>query len=327
MYDDCTVKRVRKRSGQLPLTGTMEITMIYTVTFNPSLDYVVQVEHFKNDTVNRTCEEYIYPGGKGNNVAVVVSNLGLKSRALGFKAGFTGEIMEKMLQTYGCDTDFITLEKGVTRINVKVKSDSEFEINGQGPEIPKNKLRELYDKLEKIRDGDVLVLSGSIPDTLPDNIYEYIMERVRKKKILISVDAEKGLLFNVLKYHPFLVKPNRHELEEMFGVTLENDAEIVGYARMLQEMGAQNVLVSMAEDGAILVSEEGQVLKQLPHSGKVVNSVGAGDSMIAGFLAGYLKTGDYAEALRLGTAAGSATAFTSWLASAQDIYSIYDRLM
>ena len=304
----------------------MEKEMIYTVTFNPSLDYVVQVEHFQGDAVNSTSEEHVYPGGKGNNVAVIASNLGMKSRALGFKAGFTGAAMEQMLQEFGCDTDFIALEEGVTRINVKVKSDDEFEINGQGPRIPDEKIRQLYEKLDALESGDVLVLSGSIPNTLPDDMYEQIMERLAGTDVRISVDATKDLLMNVLKYHPFLIKPNNHELGEMFGVTLESDDEIAEYARKLQEMGARNVLVSMAGDGAILVTEDGSVLKQLPPAGEVVNSVGAGDSMVAGFLAGYLKTGSYEEALKLGTAAGSATAFTSWLADAGTVGELYKKL-
>ena len=301
----------------------MENKMIYTVTFNPSLDYVVQVEHFQGDVVNRTSEEHVYPGGKGNNVAVIASNLGMKSRALGFKAGFTGAAMEQMLQEFGCDTDFIALEEGVTRINVKVKSDDEFEINGQGTRIPDEKIRQLYERLDALESGDVLVLSGSIPNTLPDDMYERIMERLAGTGVRISVDATKDLLMNVLKYNPFLIKPNNHELGEMFGVTLESDDEIAEYARKLQEMGARNVLVSMAGDGAILVTEDGSVLKQLPPAGEVVNSVGAGDSMVAGFLAGYLKTGSYEEALKLGTAAGSATAFTSWLADSEAIDKLY----
>ena len=297
--------------------------MIYTVTFNPSLDYVVQVEHFQGDAVNRTSEEHVYPGGKGNNVAVIASNLGMKSRALGFKAGFTGAAMEQMLQEFGCDTDFIALEEGVTRINVKVKSDDEFEINGQGPRISEEKILQLYKKLDALESGDVLVLSGSIPNTLPDDMYERIMERLAGTGVRISVDATKDLLMNVLKYHPFLIKPNNHELGEMFGVRLESDGEIAEYARRLQEMGARNVLVSMAGDGAILITEDGSVLKQLPPAGEVINSVGAGDSMVAGFLTGYLKTGSYKEALKLGTAAGSATAFTSWLADHEAIDKLY----
>lgn len=293
--------------------------MIYTVTFNPSLDYVVQVEHFQKDTVNRTSKEHVYPGGKGNNVAVISSNLDVKSRALGFRAGFTGIAMEQMLREYGCDTDFIALDEGLTRINVKVKSDDEFEINGQGPDISEEKITELYQKLEGIGEEDVLVLSGSIPNTLPGDMYEKIMERLSGRKVRISVDATQDLLLNTLKYHPFLIKPNNYELGEMFGVTLKSDEEVILYARKLQKMGAGNVLVSMAGDGAILVADNGEVIKRLPPKGNVVSSVGAGDSMVAGFLAGYLRRGSYEEALKLGTAAGSATAFTSWLATKEQI--------
>lgn len=293
--------------------------MIYTVTFNPSLDYVVRVEHFQGDKVNRASEEHVYPGGKGNNVAVVCANLGMPSRALGFRSGFTGAAMEQMLRDFGCDTDFITLDDGLTRINVKVKSDDEFEINGQGPKIPESKIRVLYEKLDELKEGDVLALSGSIPNTLPDDMYERIMQRLEGKNIKISVDATQDLLLKVLKYHPFLIKPNNHELGEMFGQVLETDEQIVEYAKKLQEMGAVNVLVSMAGDGAILVDENGEVQKMLPPKGTVVNSVGAGDSMVAGFLTGYLQSGSYREALRLGSAAGSATAFTSWLAKKAEI--------
>ncbi len=300
--------------------------MVYTVTFNPSLDYVVQVEDFKADAVNRASEEHVYAGGKGNNVAVVISNLGLKSRALGFKAGFTGTAMEQMLREYGCDTDFIPLDEGTTRINVKVNSGVEFEINGQGPAIPEDKIGLLYEKIESMDKEDVLVLSGSIPNTLPSDMYERIMKRLDGRGVRISVDATQELLLKVLKYHPFLVKPNNHELGEMFSVTLESDGQIVEYARKLQDMGARNVLVSMAGDGAILVAENGEVWKRLPPKGTVVNSVGAGDSMVAGFLAGYLTSGSYEEALKLGTAAGSATAFTSWLAGREEIEALLGAL-
>lgn len=300
--------------------------MIYTVTFNPSLDYVVQVEHFQKDAVNRTSSEYVYAGGKGNNVAVVLSELGLASRALGFRAGFTGVAMEQMLREYGCDTDFISLPEGMTRINVKVKAASEFEINGQGPLIPEEQIRQLFEKTDALDSGDVLVLSGSIPNTLPDDIYERMMKRLDGKGVRIAVDATQDLLLKVLKYHPFFIKPNNHELGEMFGVTLTSEEEIITYAKKLQEMGARNVLVSMAGDGAILVAETGEVFKRQPPKGVVVNSVGAGDSMVAGFLAGYLKSGSYAYALQLGTAAGSATAFTSWLAGREEIEALLGQM-
>ena len=296
--------------------------MIYTVTFNPSLDYVVQLGHFAPAGINRTTSEHIFPGGKGNNVAVIASNLGIQTRALGFKAGFTGDAMEQMLQQYGCDTDFIPLEEGMTRINVKVKSSQEFEINGQGPIISEAKIEALHNKLGQLQEGDILALSGSIPNTLPGDIYEQIMQRLQGKNIKISVDATQDLLMNVLKYHPFLIKPNNHELEEIFHTSFHSDEEIIACAKKLQNMGAVNVLVSMAGDGAILVDEHGNVSKQAPPKGEVINSVGAGDSMVAGFLVGYLTSGDYQDALGLGTAAGSATAFTAWLAGKKEIMAL-----
>lgn len=293
--------------------------MIYTVTFNPSLDYVVQVDNLELGKVNRTSTENMYPGGKGVNVSVILSNLGHKSKALGFKAGFTGEELEKMLKEFGCYTDFIQLDEGMTRVNVKVKSNEESEINGQGPKITEEALEALFSKLNGLEEGDVLVLAGSIPNTLPGDMYERIMKLLDGRGVRIAVDAEKDLLVNVLKYHPFLIKPNNHELGDIFGVVLKTEAEIAEYARKLQEMGARNVLVSMAGDGALLVTEDGMVLKKMPPKGEVVNSVGAGDSMVAGFLAGYLNTGDFGKALDLGTAAGSSTAFVSWLAETKDI--------
>ena len=299
--------------------------MIYTVTFNPSLDYVIQVDDLTLGRVNRTTKEAIFPGGKGVNVSVILSNLGIKSKALGFIAGFTGKQLEKMLTDFGCYTDFIELKEGLTRINVKVNSNEESEINGQGPNIGDRAITELFEKLDCLQNGDILVLAGSIPNTLPEDIYESIMERLQTKGVRIVVDATKDLLLNVLKYHPFLIKPNNHELGEMFQTTLTTEEEIIAHAKKLQERGARNVLVSMAKDGAILVTEDGEIYKKQPHNGTVVNSVGAGDSMVAGFLAGYLNTGSYERALELGTAAGSATAFQSWLASREDIVKLLDR--
>lgn len=299
--------------------------MIYTVTFNPSLDYVVQMEDLKPGQVNRTVRENIYPGGKGNNVSVILSNLGHKSRALGFKAGFTGDQMERMMESWGCSTDFIPLEEGQTRINVKVKAKEETEINGQGPVITPGAIQELFCRLDALQQGDVLVLAGSIPNTLPSDIYEKIMARQQGRGVRIIVDAIRDLLVNVLKYRPFLIKPNNHELGEIFKKELKGEEEIVCHAEKLQQMGAANVLVSMAGDGAILVTEKGDVYKKLPPRGKVVNSVGAGDSMVAGFTAGYLNTGDYRKALELGTAAGSATAFVSWLATREQIIEKLDK--
>lgn len=300
--------------------------MIYTVTFNPALDYVVRVNHFTPGMVNRTVKEDIYYGGKGINVSAVLANLGYESTALGFVAGFTGEEIERGVKTLGFASDFIRVKKGMSRINVKLKSDQESEINGMGPEISPEDVAALFKKLDALKEGDVLVLSGSIPASLDDDIYEQIMAKLDGRGIRIVVDAEKNLLLNVLQYHPFLIKPNNHELGDMFGVNLHNDIEIIYHGRKLQEKGAANVLVSMAGDGAILITEQGQVHKLGVAEGKVLNSVGAGDSMVAGFLAGFLENGDFSHALKLGTAAGGATAFSEGLGSKEKIMELYDTL-
>lgn len=267
--------------------------MIYTVTFNPALDYVIKVDKFETGIVNRVFQENIFFGGKGINVSVILRELGFDSVALGFTAGFTGKALEDGIKAQGITSDFIHLENGMTRINVKMKSDNETEINGMGPDISKEAIDELFAKLDKLVQGDVLALSGSIPQTLPEDIYEQIMERLQDKGVLIAVDATKDLLLNVLKYHPFLIKPNNHELGEMFHVELKSDEDIIYYAKELQKQGARNVLISMAGDGAILVTETDEVIKMGVPKGVIKNSVGAGDSMVAGFLAGYLKTGSY----------------------------------
>lgn len=300
--------------------------MIYTVTFNPALDYVVRVEQLITGHVNRTTSEEIYYGGKGINVSVLLQTLGLDSVALGFIAGFTGDEIEQGVKSQGIQTEFIRLPEGISRINLKIKADSETEINANGPSIPETAINELFEKLDKLVEGDTLVLAGSIPSTLPDNIYEQIMERLFERKIRFVVDATNDLLKNVLKYKPFLIKPNNHELGEMFGVTIETEEDIIRYAYELQNMGARNVLISMASDGAILIDENNIVHRMGVPSGKVVNSVGAGDSMVAGFLAGYIKTGEYNEALRLGTASGSATAFSPGLGSKELIESLLQKL-
>lgn len=289
--------------------------MIYTVTFNPALDYVVGVNQFKLGEVNRTSFESISYGGKGINVSCILNNLGVKSVALGFIAGFTGKEIAAGVNAQGIESDFIELQEGMSRINVKLKAEDETEINGQGPKINSAELNEMFAKIDCLQEGDVLVLAGSIPNTLPDDIYEQIMARIQKKGIRVVVDATKDLLKNVLKYQPFLIKPNNHELGEMFGLTLTSDEEIIHYAKELQKLGARNVLISMAGDGSILVDETGNSTKMGVPQGTVKNSVGAGDSMVAGFLAGYVNTGDFAQALRLGTAAGSATAFSVGLGS------------
>lgn len=300
--------------------------MIYTVTFNPALDYVVKVNQFTLGAVNRTVQEHIFYGGKGINVSAVLANLGFANTALGFVAGFTGEEIERGAKTLGFDSDFIHVKKGMSRINVKLKAEDETEINGMGPEIEAEDVQALFEKLEQLQAGDVLVLSGSIPSSISDRIYEEIMERLDGRGIRIAVDATKDLLLNVLRYHPFLIKPNNHELGEMFGVELESEDEIIRYAKLLQQQGAVNVLISMAGDGAILVAENGEIYKRKPPKGVVKNSVGAGDSMVAGFVAGYLKSGSYGEALKLGTAAGSASAFSDGLADGEAIRQLYGRL-
>ena len=296
--------------------------MIYTVTFNPALDYIVKVDHLILGMVNRTVQEDIYYGGKGINVSIVLNNLGLQSTALGFIAGFTGREISDGVAAMGVASDFIELREGISRINVKIKSQEESEINGQGPMIHDDELEMLYKKLDGIQDGDILVLAGSIPNTLPEDIYEKIMARLQEKDIKIVVDATKDLLLNVLKYHPFMIKPNNHELGEMFGVVLKTNDEIIHYAKELQKRGARNVLISMAGDGAILVDENGQTFISAPPKGTVKNSVGAGDSMVAGFIAGYLKSENYEDALKMGLATGSASAFSEGLATKEEVYQL-----
>ncbi len=299
--------------------------MVYTVTFNPAIDYVVHTDEIKVGGVNRAKTEKIYFGGKGINVSMVLSELGVKSKALGFIAGFTGDAIEKGVSEKGIDTDFVRLENGFSRINVKIKSENETELNGQGPTIDEKALNALFEKLDKLSEGDTLVLAGSIPDSMPADIYEKILERLQNKNIKAVVDATKNLLMNVLKYKPFLIKPNNHELGEMFGVTLKTNDEIAEYAQKLKDMGARNVLVSMAGDGALLLDENGKTHVCGVCKGTVKNSVGAGDSMVAGFIAGS-EQGDYEYALKLGTAAGGATAFSDGLAEKPLIDELFKQL-
>ncbi len=288
--------------------------MIYTVTFNPAIDYVVHFPELRPGEINRNESEEFQFGGKGINVSNVLRTLGFETVALGFVAGFIGEGFEKGLAQMGLKTDLIRVKDGMTRINVKVKAAEETEINGIGPVITEADMEKLYEKLDRIGPEDLLVLSGSIPKCLPGDTYERIMARLDGKNIPIAVDATKDLLVNVLKYHPFLIKPNNHELGEIFGKVLKTDEEIADCARKLQELGGRNILVSMAGAGALLLDEAGQVHRIGCPKGKVLNSVGAGDSMVAGFLAGWLGKGDYDYALKLGTATGSATAFSIGLA-------------
>lgn len=293
--------------------------MIYTVTFNPSLDYIADVENFREGMVNRTSSERILPGGKGINVSLVLSHLGYENTALGFLAGFTGAQIEKLLTVQGIATDFIQVRAGCSRINVKLRSGRETEINGQGPEISSADIEKLYAKLDTLSDGDILVLAGSVPDVMPRTVYLDIMKRLKKKRLKIVVDATNELLRNVLPYQPFLIKPNLSELEELFHTRIEDTTEMIAYAKKLQKMGARNVLISLAGDGAVLLAESGEVYESGAPQGIVKNSVGAGDSMVAGFLAGYLLSGDYRKALQMGICTGSASAFSEELATRENV--------
>ena len=300
--------------------------MIYTVTFNPSLDYIVSVDDFTLGRVNRTTTELVYSGGKGVNVSLVLKNLGMENTALGFIAGFTGTEIERGLKDWGCLTDFIKIPEGMSRINMKLRSREESEINGQGPKISEEALEELYRKLDAMDPGDVLVLAGSIPNSMPDSSYEQILARVQGRDIRSVVDATGDLLVNVLKYHPFLIKPNNHELEEIFHVPMDSKETIVAHAKKMQEMGAENVLISMAGDGAILVAADGSVWQSPAPKGNVVNSVGAGDSMVAGFITGYLKSQSYEEAFHMGICTGSASAFSERLATQEEVDGILGQM-
>ena len=299
--------------------------MIYTVTFNPAIDYIVHTGTMQVGQVNRSQGEELYFGGKGINVSFVLHELGLPSKALGFVAGFTGAAIEAGIQEQGIATDFVHLDSGFSRINVKIKSGEETELNGQGPNISEAAVAELFEKLNQLQDGDVLILAGSIPNTMQADSYEKILAHLSDKNIKVVVDATKDLLLKVLPYHPFLIKPNNHELGELFGVTLHSIEEIATYAKKLQEMGAQNVLISMAGDGALVIDETGKQHVCGVCKGTVKNSVGAGDSMVAGFVAGSMH-GDYEAALKLGTAAGGATAFSEGLAQRAEIERLLQQL-
>lgn len=293
--------------------------MIYTVTFSPAIDYVVYMDDLKQGETNRSKKENYYFGGKGINVSTILTQLGIENIALGFVSGFTGEALEKGLKEKGVVTDFVHLGNGITRINIKLKTSQETEINTQGAAITSDKLEELMLKLDSMKTGDTLVISGNIPNTLPDNIYELILYRLRGKKIRCVVDATGELLKRVLKYRPFLVKPNKSELEDLFHVKIRTETDLEVSAKKLQEMGACNVLISLGDDGAYLLCENGKVYRREAVKGDAKNTVGAGDSMVAGFLAGYMKSGDYEQALHLGVAAGSATACSEGLADRQRI--------
>ena len=300
--------------------------MIYTVTFNPSLDYIVSVDDFKLGLTNRTSSELMLPGGKGINVSIVLKNLGIESTALGFMAGFTGKEIARRLEEDGVTSDFIQIEEGISRINLKLKSIDGTEINGSGPEIPKDKVEELMDRLNTMKEGDILFLAGSIPASMPDDIYSRIMKELKDKGIMIVVDATKDLLLNVLEYHPFLIKPNNHELGELFDVKLTTREEVIPYGKKLQKQGARNVLISMAGEGAVLVAEDGSVYEAPAPKGTLVNAVGAGDSMVAGFTAGWIEKKDYRHAFYMGVSAGSASAFSEYLATKEEIMDLYEKV-
>ena len=300
--------------------------MVYTVTFNPALDYVMNVEKLSTDDINRTESEELYYGGKGINVSAILSRLNIPTVALGFTAGFTGKKLKEMLDDDGIKNDFTELNSGFTRINVKVKFGKELDINANGPEITADKIKELFLKLKKLNDGDYLVLAGSVPASLPDDLYSKILEELSGKNINIVVDTTGNQLLNVLKYKPFLIKPNHHELGEIFGQEMYTTEKITEYAKKLQEMGAVNVLVSRGGDGAVLVDGNGTVHPAAAVEGTLVNSVGCGDSMVAGFIAGYITNKSYSEALKLSVASSSATAFSKELAKADEIYKIYKNL-
>ena len=286
--------------------------MIYTITFNPSLDYTISVRGFETGKINRTEHESIFAGGKGINVSMVLRNLGTDSTALGFIAGFTGKEIERRLKEQGIQTDLIEAEEGYSRINVKMKDGkTETEINGAGPVIKEAQIHALYEKLDRLTNEDLLVISGSVPSCLPDDMYERILERLAGKDIPVVVDAAGGLLKKVLPYHPFLVKPNNHELGDIYGVNLKTRKEVIPYAEKMRAQGAQNVLVSMAGEGAVLAAEDGKIYECAAPKGVVRNSIGAGDSMVAGFIEAYLRTGkDYEESLIWGSCTGSASAFS-----------------
>ncbi len=297
--------------------------MVYTVTFNPSLDYIVTVDDFKLGLTNRTTSELMLPGGKGVNVSIVLSNLGIENTAIYYSAGFVGDEITRCIRESGINAQEIRIDKGCSRINLKLKSIDGTEINGMGPDISEEDVSELYTRLDKLSEGDTLVLAGSIPSTMPETIYSDIMESLQGRGVRIVVDATKDLLMNVLKYKPFLIKPNNHELGEIFGVELKTRESVVPYAKKLLEEGAENVVISMAGEGAVFVSSDGEVYMREAPKGKLVNGVGAGDSMVAGFIAGYLTEGDLLHAFKMGLSSGSASAFSENLATREEIMKVY----
>lgn len=301
--------------------------VIYTVTFNPSLDYIVSVKDFRPGMTNRTSSELMLAGGKGINVSIVLGNLGIKSTALGFIAGFTGDEIVRRLHNGGINSEFIKINDGISRINIKLKSIDGTEINGQGPHIDSSHIEQLMNRLRRLESGDVLVLAGSIPAGISDNIYKDIMDMLKDKGVQIVVDATSRLLTNVLEYNPFFIKPNQHELGDIFNVTLNTQEEVIPYALKLKKMGAVNVCVSMGGKGAILVADDGNVYKAKAPDGILKNSVGAGDSLVAGFLSGWIEKKDYEYAFRKGVATGSASAFSERLATVGEVNMLIDKVV
>ena len=294
--------------------------MIYTVTLSPTLDYVVSVDHFQTGAINRTRSEDVFPGGKGVNVSLVLNDLGYLTTAMGFIAGFTGAEIKRLLRVGGVESNFIQVERGMSRINMKIRSDEETAINGQGPEITQEDIGTLFSRLRFLIDGDTIVLAGHIPPSLPSDMYEQILEFLRGRNLRVIVDAEKELLTGTLRYHPWLIKPNAEELGDIFGIQIHSREEAVPYAARLQDMGARNVLVSLGGEGAVLLTEQGEIFSSDALKGKVVNTVVAGDSMIAGFLAGYLDSdGDYEMAFKEGLCAGAAKAFNLMMTTKKEI--------
>lgn len=312
--------------------------MIYTITFNPALDYVIKVQEFKTGKINKSKEEYIFPGGKGINVSIVLKTLEQETTAIGFIAGFVGKEIEKQVQKYGIKTDFIEIENNNSRINVKILDESkenknngntknqETAINARGPYIDKKYFGLLYKKLEILKNEDILVLSGSVPSGISDSIYEEICQKLKNRNIKIVVDSTGDLLLKTLKYKPYLIKPNQQELEEIFGIKISTQDEALEYAEQLQKKGAQNVIVSMGSDGAVLLDENGYSYKMKALNTKdAVNTVGAGDSMVAGFLAGHEMFNNYEKALQMGVAAATATTNTLFLATKEKIEDVLNK--
>lgn len=300
--------------------------MIYTVTFNPALDYILELDKLEVGKIQKSKSELILPGGKGINVSIVLTNLEIGNVALGYKAGFVGEEIERLLKNMKVETYFIKIENSNSRINVKISANEETAINANGPEITEDKVSELLEKLKNLNENDFLVLSGSIPKSLKDDIYEKICNIVRTKNVKIVVDATKNLLVQSLKYNPFLIKPNNEELGEIFGVDIHTKEDAYVYGRKLKEMGAKNVLVSMGKIGAVLIDENNNEYFVKSPEGKRVNTVGSGDSMVAGFIAGYIKFNDYEKALKMGVSAGTASALSKYLAKKEEVYNLFDNL-